>query len=63
VVGVCPVTEPVVEGNDPHVGHGRVCAGDIPRVGVSHRIAEVKLLCYRWLSPFIKLVEIPFTQA
>jgi hypothetical protein len=27
----------------------------VARVGVSHGIAEVKLLCYRWLSPFLKL--------
>jgi len=26
------------------------------RVEVKHRITEVRLLCYRWLSPFLKLV-------
>jgi len=45
-----------VEGNDPHEGHGRVCEGDRARIGVSHRMVEVKLLCFRWLSSFIKLV-------
>jgi len=45
-----------VEGNDQHVGHGRVCEGDRPRVGVNHGMVEVKLLCFRWLSPFLKLV-------
>jgi len=42
-----------VEGNDPHGGHGRVCEGDGARVGVSHGMVEVKLLCFRWLSPFL----------
>jgi hypothetical protein len=55
-VGVGPVTEQVLEGNYPHGGHGRVCEGDMAHVGVSHGMAEVKLLCYRWLSPFLKLV-------
>jgi len=50
------VTEQVVEGNVPHGGHRRVCEGDMAHVGVSHGMAEVKLLCYRWLSPFLKLV-------
>ena len=51
-----PVTEQVAEGNDLHGGHGQVCEGDMARVGVSHGKAEVKLLCYKWLSPFLKLV-------
>ena len=38
-------TQQVVEGNDPNGGHGRVCEGDRARVGVSHGMAEVKLLC------------------
>ena len=45
-----------MEGNDPHGGHGRVCEGDRAHVGVSHGMVEVKLLCFRWLSPFLKLV-------
>jgi hypothetical protein len=44
-----------VEGNDPHGGHGRVCEGDRARVGVSHGMVEVKILCFRWLFPFLKL--------
>jgi hypothetical protein len=36
-------TEQVVEGNDPHEGHGRVCEEDVTRVGVSHGMAEVKI--------------------
>ena len=40
-----PGTEQVVEGNDPRGGHGRICEGDRARVGVSHGMAEVKLLC------------------
>ena len=38
-------TEQVVEGKDPYGGHRPVCEGDMARVGVSHGIAEVKLLC------------------
>jgi hypothetical protein len=41
---VRPGIEEVVEGSDPHGGHGRVCEGDMARVGVSHGVAEVKLL-------------------
>ena len=55
-VEVGPGTEQVVEGNDPHGGHGRLYEGDMVRVGVSHGMAEVRLMCYRWLSPFLKLV-------
>ena len=36
-----------MEGNDPHEGHGCVCGGDTERVGVSHALVEVKLLCFR----------------
>jgi hypothetical protein len=50
------VQKQVVEGNDPHGGHGRLCEGDRVRVGVSHRMAEVTLLCFMWLSPFLQLV-------
>ena len=49
-------TKQVVEDNDSHGGHGRVCEGDRARVGVSHEMVEVKLLCFRWLSSFLKLV-------
>jgi hypothetical protein len=45
-----------VEGNDPHGDHGRVCEGETAPVGVSHGMVEVKLLCFRWLSPFLKFV-------
>ena len=34
----------VVEGNDPHGGHGRVCEGDRAHVGVRHGMLEDKLL-------------------
>jgi hypothetical protein len=44
-----------VEGNDPYGGHGRVYEGDRAGVGVSHEMV-VNLLCFRWLSPFLKLV-------
>jgi len=55
-VGGGPSTEQVMEGNDPHGGHGRICEGDMVRVGVGHGMIEVKLSCLRWLSPFLKLV-------
>jgi len=42
--------------NDRNGGHGRVCDGDRARVAVSHGTVEVKLLCFRWLSPFLKFV-------
>jgi hypothetical protein len=29
---------------------------EIGHVGVSHGMVEVKLLCFRWLSPFLKLM-------
>jgi hypothetical protein len=38
-VGVGPVTEQVVKGNDPHGGCGRVCEGDMARVRVGHGMA------------------------
>jgi len=53
---VGPVIEQVMEGNDPHGGHRRVCEGDMARIGVGHGMAEVKLLCYKWLSPLLTLV-------
>ena len=45
-----------MEGNEPYGGHGRVCQGDRVLVRVSHGMVEVKLLCFRWLSHFLKLV-------
>jgi len=45
-----------VEGNKPYRGHGQVYEGDRTCVGVRHGMVEVKLLCFRWLSPFLKLV-------
>jgi len=63
-VGVGLVTEQVVEGNDPHGGPGLVWERDMARVRVKHRMAEVRLLCYRWLPPFLKqILETPSTQA
>ena len=35
-----------MEGNDPYGGHGQVCEGE----------GGVKLLCFMWLSLFLKLV-------
>ena len=49
-----------MEGEDPRGGHRQVCEGDRARVGVSHGMVEVKLLCFRWLSPFLKLVYCDF---
>ena len=45
-----------MEGNNPHGGHRHICEGDRVGVGVSHGMVEVKLLCFRWLYPFLKLV-------
>ena len=45
-----------MEGNDPYGGHRQVCKGDRAHVGVKHGMVEVKLLCFRWLSPFLKLL-------
>jgi hypothetical protein len=56
MVGVGLVTEQVVQSNDPHGGQGLVWVRDMARVGVKHWVTEVRLLCYRWLSPFLKLV-------
>ena len=50
-VGEGQSTETVVGGNDPHTGHGRVCEG-----GVRQGMVKVRLLCFRWLYPFLKLV-------
>jgi hypothetical protein len=55
-VGAGRVQKQVVENKDPHEGHGGVCEGDRARVGVSHGMIEVKLLCFRWLPHFLKLV-------
>ena len=54
--GQVQVQKQAVEGNDPHGGHGRVCERDRAHVGVSHGMVEIKLLCFSWLSPFLKLV-------
>jgi hypothetical protein len=59
-VGVSPVTEQVVRSNDPHEGQGLVWLRDMSRVGVKHRIAKVRLLCYRWLSSFLNLLAPEF---
>ena len=40
-----PVTEQVVESNDPHGGQGLVWVRDMARGRVKHRMAEVRLLC------------------
>jgi hypothetical protein len=55
-VGAGQVQKQDVEGNNPHRGHGLVCEGEWQHVGVRHGMAEVKLWCIRWLSPFLKLV-------
>jgi hypothetical protein len=63
-VGASQVQEQVVEANDPHRGHGLVCEREWQHVGVSHGMAEVKLLCIRWLPPFLMLVIfLVFTSA
>jgi hypothetical protein len=54
-VGVGLVTEQVGE-KDPHGGQGLVWIRHMAHVRVKHRMAEVRPLCYRWLSPFLKLV-------
>ena len=51
------VQQRAVESNDPHGGQGRVCEGDRARVGVSHGMVEVKLQCFRWLSPFLNTLR------
>ena len=58
--GRARVQKQVVEGNDLHGGHGRVCEGDRARVGVSHGMVEVKLLCFMWLSPFLNPLNAEF---
>ena len=50
------VVKQAMEGNNQHAGHRCICEGDTAHVGVSHGIVEVKLLCFRGLSPFLKLV-------
>ena len=45
-----PVAQLVVESNEPHGGQGLVWVRDMARVGVKHRMAEVRLLCYRWFE-------------
>jgi hypothetical protein len=53
------VEKQAVEGNDPHEGYGYVCERETARVGVrrvSYGIVEIKLLCFGWLSPLLKLV-------
>ena len=54
------VEKQAMEGNDPHGGHGYMCEGVGARVGVrrvSRGIVEVKLLCFRWLSPLFKCAQ------
>jgi hypothetical protein len=53
---VGPVTEQVVGRNDLHGGQRLVWVRDMSRVGMKQRMAMVRLLCFRWLSPFLKLV-------
>jgi len=55
-LGRVQVEKQAVEGNDPHGGNWCVCEGDMAHVGVSHGLVEVKLLCFSWPSPFLKLV-------
>jgi len=59
VSGWIRVEKEAVGGNDPLEGHRYVCEGDRARVmvkRVSHGMVEIKLLCFRWLSPSLKLV-------
>ena len=37
---------------DPYSGHGQVCEG-----GVMQGMVKVRLLCFTWLSPSLKLKE------
>jgi len=56
--GQVRVQKQAVKGNDPHGGHGYICDGDRAHDGVrrvSHGMVEMKLLCFRWLFPFVKL--------
>jgi len=46
-----------VEGNNPHGGHRRVCEG-----GVRQGMVKVRLLCFMWLSPSLKLVSKGFPR-
>ena len=58
-VGAGQIQKQFVEGNDPRGGHrggGGGCEGDLEHVRVRHGMVEVKLLCFRLLSPFLKLV-------
>jgi hypothetical protein len=50
------VQKQAVEGNVPHEGHWWVYEGGRACVGVRHGMVEVKLLCFRWQSTFLKLV-------
>ena len=39
------------------------CVKEIGRaVGLRQRMVEVKLLCFKWLSPFLKLVKKGFPR-
>jgi hypothetical protein len=51
-----------VEGNDLHGCRGHVCEGDRVCVGVSHGMVKAKLLYFRWLSPFLKLMYKEFPR-
>jgi hypothetical protein len=50
------VQKQAVEGNDPHGGHWQVYEGGRAGVGVRYGMVEVKLLCFRGLFTFLKLV-------
>jgi len=56
--GWVQVEKQAVEGNSPHGGHRYVKkiqhSVGVRRVG--HGMREIKLLCFRWLSPFLELV-------
>ena len=39
-------TQQVVEGNNPHRGHGWVCEGDTVHVRVGHGLVEVKTIVF-----------------
>jgi hypothetical protein len=54
--GQVRIQKQAVEGDDSHGSHWQVYEGGTARVGVRHGMVDVKLLCFRWLSTFLKLV-------
>jgi len=52
MLGMGPVIEQVMESNDPHGGHKRVCEGDRARVGVGLGMAVVKIVLLQVVVSF-----------